>query len=435
MAVELHYPRALVALTVDLDGEAEPLDVVVIPRRVTLTRRPHTHADTADIELGGAHLPFDPRTLRSVVATVFLGEGRTLDDMGWRSEATRRFIGFADTFDTEQEDDDVLTLKVRDLSATLRDAKPLPPDACPHYGDSLETAIARILDETPGGEALDLYFTDDAGDVPIGGLVSARMRSGPIHLEPNMTAWGAIEYVAGLANRLVTVELDRVVVRLPREVYANTQNPRASLVFNAETANLTRLTSTKKFIRNRKGIRCVSFDPATRTRLEFDYPPDSELPSRRRAPATRRARRAAPKPPERDVFPVQGVTTLEGLREVAQGIWQQRSRQEIALAADTPYFTEPFLGMRPGDRVRIQLNRALAAGLNGLQSRPARVAYVARRLGLDRRTAEILVNAAEHPGTDLFYVHEVTLKWSPEGDIGAHLELINMIEVGAQGVA
>jgi len=131
------------------------------------------------------------------------------------------------------------------------------------------------------------------------------------------------------------------------------------------------------------------------------------------------------------VFPVQGVQTEAGLLEVARGIWQERSRQEIAVTADTPYFTEDFLGMRNGDRVRVQLNRALAAGLSSSQTTEARVGYVMRRLGIERRAAEVLVRAAERPGADIFYVHEVTVKWAPDGDLGAHLELINMIALGA----
>lgn len=432
MTVERDFPRAVVALQVELVGVREPLDVVVIPRRVSVTRRPHTHADSADVEIDGTEVPFDPRSVASVVVTVHMGNAAGMTDEAWRSANTRRFVGYADTFEGEQEDDDTIMFKARDLSAPLRDAKPLPADAVPKYSDSLGGAIQRILDRVPGAPALTLEMVD--GDVPLAGLTSERTRGGMVHLENDMTAWAVIEYLAGLTARIVTVNADHLVVRLARSAYDHAAEPRATLEFNTATANLVKLKTDKKFIRNRKGIRCVSWDPAARTRIEADFPPDSELPPRTRPNATAGAssrRTRTPQPPERDVFPVQGVQTREGLLRVAESIWLERSRQELSVSAPTPYFTDQFLGMNNGDRVRLQLNRALAAGLNQNDPKPAQIAYVQRRLRVDRRVAELLVAAATQPNADLFYVHEATLSWNPQGDVGVQLDLINLVAVEA----
>lgn len=433
---ERDFPRAIVAIQVAFQGRPEPVDIVVIPRKVTVTRRGHTQADTADVDLDGTEIPFDPRSIQSMLMTVHMGQAATVDDTDWHHPGTARFAGYVDLFEGEQGEDDTLTLKARDLSSLLRDAKPLPVAAAPLYSDTFGNAVQRILKNVPGASALFLDIGD--GDVPLANLVHERGSTGPIHLERDMTAWAVIEYLAGMANRLVSVDLDRLLVRPPRNVFDNLFPPRVTLEFNTPTANLTKLGVQKKFIRNRKGVRAVCFDPIRRVRLEADYPPDSELPPRTRPRARstsnahasrRRAAPAAPQPPDRDVYTVPPVPDKDRLLEVAQGIWLERSRQELTITAEAPYFTDDWLRLMNGDRVRLTLNRAIVAGLNPQQSRAVQVAVLSRRLAITRQSAELLLDAARNPGADTFYVHEAVLQWNPEGDIGVKLDIINMIAV------
>jgi hypothetical protein len=260
---------------VAFQGRPEVMDVVVVPRKVTVTRRNHTQADSADIDLDGTQIPFDPRTIQSILLTVHMGQAPTNEATDWHHPGTARFAGYVDLFEGEQHEDDTLTLKARDLSSLLRDAKPLPVAATPLYSDTFGEAVQRILSAVPGGDALFLDIGD--ADLPLANLVHSRGASGPIHLEREMTAWAVIEYLAGMANRLVSVDLDRLLVRPPRNVFDNLFPPRVTLEFNTTTANLTKLGVQKKFIRNRKGVRAVCFDPIRRERLEADWPPDSQL--------------------------------------------------------------------------------------------------------------------------------------------------------------
>lgn len=439
-APERFYPRAAIELLIDLEGREEPLEVTLIPRRVGVLRRSHTQADTADIELDGTEVPFDPRAIRSMLMRVFMGNAASTYDTDWRNPARLQFVGFVDLFEGEQDEDDMLSLKARDLSSLLRDCKPLPTAAAPLYSDTLSQAIQRVLDNVPGASALTLDIGD--GDVTLSTLVGSRTSSGPIHLEREMTAWAVIEYVAGMANRLCSVDIGRLLVRPPRAVFDSVAGVVATLNYNNELANITKLGVQKKFIRQRKGIRAVGWDPIRRVRLEADYPSDNQLPSRRAPRATTpstgragshgggRARaRAAPQPPERDVYAVGAVQNKEALMEIAQGIWQERSRQELTVNADTPYYGDEWLALRNGQRVAIELNRAIAAGLNALESRAQRIAYVQRRCSVSRDVASVLVDAAENPGASTFYLREVGLRWDSEGDAGVKLELINLIAV------
>lgn len=456
----IQYPRAVVSLSLTVSGDSEPVDVLVIPRRVMITRRSHTQADTCEVTLDGIDLPFDPRAIGEVILAVHLADVRdagagTMND-GWRTPATQRFLGMLDTFDDEQDDDDVLTLRARDLSSILRDAKPLPTDAVPRYSDTLGEAIRRILAAVPGADTLSVEENGEE-NTPLRPTVAGRVQSGAaVHVENNWSAWEVIEHTAGLTAHLVTVVNDRIVLRLGSQAYANNDAPAVVLGFNSGEANLSSLAVEKKFVRNRKGIRVVSFDVISRTTIEADWPDDGTLrqlhPTRARATGRsgrsgaaghgRSSRpRAAPKPPDRDVLLVANVTSQDALRDIARQVWEERSRQELTVKAATPYFTDPFLNLRNGARVRVELNRALAAGLNLTQPTAQQVAFVRRRLQVSTRVAKTLVNLArlqqEGASTDLFYVHEVQLSWDAGdagegGDCGVKLELINLIPVEAR---
>lgn len=452
--VLIQYPRAVVSLSASLTGETDLFDAVVIPRKVVVTRRPHTQADTCEVHLDGVDVPFDPRAVRDVILTVHManvrdaGAGDMRDD--WRTANTLRFIGHADTFDNEQEDDDTLTLKARDLSSLFREAKPVPPEAVPRYGDTLRQAIQRIIDVVPGGDVLAVAPGPEADAVLYAG-VDGRARNAHIHVESNWSAWEVIEHAAGLVSRLVNVRNDFIVVRQGSQAYTNTNTPAATFSFNSVNANLTSLKVEKKFARNRKGVRVVSFDPYTRTRREADYPSDAVLNAmsgRRQRPARTgggghggghggagRARAPAqPKPVDRDVFIVPGVTVQGQLEDIARQIWEERSRQEISVNLDTPLFDDPYLSLQNGDRVIVELNRAIAAGLNPSQPFAQQVAFVRRRLQVSQAAASMLVRAAQNAGVRSFYVHEVQLVWDGEatdggGDTGVKLEVINLIPV------
>lgn len=422
-------PRAVVVLTGFVaapSGATEPnLTAAVVPLKVAITHRPHSQADTGEVELRGASLPFDPRAVEALGVKVYLANAAREGEDIQRAEHLR-FLGTVDLFENEQDDKaDVVSLKARDLSGALRDTKPLPAALAPRYSDTLRAAITRITDGVLGAGVVEVV----GEDAPLSGLVAGRSATSPVRLPNDASAWGVVEYLCSLCGLLVQVRLDRVEVLQARAAYDHTGEPRAALVFNAADANVLRLKSGKKFLRNRRGVKVVSFDPATRRRVEAVYPPDGELPARRQATPARGRRRASPTPPERDVFVVEAVTQEAQLRRVAESIWLERSRQEAEVEAETPMFTEPFLGLTNGDRVRLQLNRALAAGLNLQQPRAEQVRWVQRRLGVEAPAAALLVDSALRPGADVFYVHIADLRWEAEGLSSVKLELINIFGV------
>jgi hypothetical protein len=242
-----------------------------------------------------------------------------------------------------------------------------------------------------------------------------------------MTAWGVVEYIAGMANLLVHVFGDELVLREGSAVYDTTADAAVRLVYGTPAGNLLRMKAEKRFQRQRRGVRVVAWDPIERRRVEADYPPDSEVPNRRAPPQGRS--RARPQEPERDVFTVARVTSKAELERIARTVWNERSRREMEVEAETPWFTAEYLALYNGDRVRLQMNRALAAGLNADQPHATQVAMVRRRLGCDARTADLLVRQARTPGADMMYVRDVTLRWNPEGDTGVRMVLVNLIEL------
>jgi hypothetical protein len=407
-------------------GATEPnLRAAVVPLKAALARRPHSQADTAEVELRGAALPFDPRVVEGLGLRVYMANAaREGEDI--QREENLRFLGTIDLFENEQDETDVVSLKARDLSGALRDTKPLPAAYAPRYSDTLHAAILRITGGVLGAGVLEVV----GEDVPLSSLVDSRSSASPVRLPNDATAWGVVEYLCSLCGLLVQVRLDRVEVLQARAAYSHSREPRAVLEFNSPSANVLKLKTGKKFVRNRKGIKVVAFDTTTRRRVEAVYPPDSELPPRHQGtPSRGRRRRARPQPPERDVFTVAGVTQAEQLTNVARSIWLERSRQEAEVECETPFFMEPFLSLANGDRVSLQLNRALAAGLNLSQPRAEQVRWVRLRLGVEAPVASLLVDAARNPGSDVFYVHIADLRWEAESLSAVKLELINLFGV------
>lgn len=429
MSSSILRPRCVVVLTgfvASAAGATEPnLNAAVIPLKVSVARRPHTQADSAEVELRGASLPFDPRAVEGLGVKVYLANASREGEEIQREE-NLRFLGTVDLFENEQDEKDVVSLKARDLSGALRDTKPLPANLAPQHTDTLRAAITRIVDGVLGPGVVRVV----GEDAPLSDLVGSRGRTGPVRLPNDATAWGVVEYLCSLCGLLVQVRLDRVEVLAGREAYDHRADPRATLTFNALGGNVLRLKAAKKFVRNRKGIKVVAFDPETRRRVEVVYPPDNELPARHQGtPAAGRRRRAAPHPPERDVVEVGGVTQEAQLLTIARTIWLERSRQEAEVEAETPFFTEPFLSLTNGDRVRCQLNRALAAGLNLTQPRAALLRTIQLRLGVEAPVAALLLDSARNPGSDVFYVHIADLRWEAESASSVKLELINLFGV------
>lgn len=422
------YPRAFVELHVGIFGTQESQLIQRIPSRVRLSRRSRDQADACEVTLAREALPLDPRSISGAFMSVWLGDIQP-GDLPIDAEHNLRFMGFVDTMKTERSPDGAYTLSLdaRDLSSVLREVKSLPEEARPHRGQALADAVQNILDAVPGAEELEIDV--DGGDAP---AAPARWSEAPLELPEGLSAWGVIQHLADRAGKLVSVELDRVVFRAIRSPAAEAQQPVTELVFGAPGANLKTLSTERKFVHARKPVQLVSIDAQTRERIEVVWPRGG-LPTRRVSGRSRRRRRprartTAATERQVDIIAVTGTYSRDQLEQLARDYYTERGRQDVKLEATSPLFADPLLALKFGDRVSVQLNPALVAGMPE-GSASARVRWIVERLGFEEEIAELLVRTAEDPLTDRFAVDEVTLEYSAEGECSVRLELQNLVHV------
>lgn len=430
------YPRAACGIAVSLAGESNEVTSLVVPYEVGLHRRSHSQADTVEIELHGSAVPFDPRVIEGIFVTVFMGAVDSVDSEV-NTEDYLRFVGYADEITPAWgEEGTQVKLKARDLSAILRDFKPIPDDAKPKYSDTLADAITRLINAAPAASRADLTLrqNDAVAGVQLSSVAPARAQSKPIALPRDWSLWQAIEYLCGLVSKLVSVEFQEVVVRDPSPVFTGSGRARATFVFGASSegqteTNLLSVEQAKKFARQRKGVKVEAYDHATRARVEAVWPADEELPATRRP--RRRGGAVLADAVKRDVYAAPaGISSPQQLEALARKIYEERSRQEIEGELVTPLWSNDYLGLKNADRVELRIHPALEAELQSSQDDSKKVALLRTRLGVEQEAAEALIRAANRGApTDLWYCREITHTFRAEGVSEHKVQFINLIEV------
>lgn len=443
MTAEFYYPRAWVEISTSVRGEQ--VATGIMPSKASVNLRPHNQAGTAEITIHGSALPFDPRMIDGVFVTLYLGAVQSVDAKVQDVSTNARFVGYADQIDDSFDSDGpAVELKMRDMSALFRDFKPIPPLAAPQYSDTLQQAIQRLMDAVPntkntdGSPRITLKKTD-ALNVDLSNAISARLRTAKVQLPRDCTAWQAIEHICGLVSRLVAVDKTEVVVSLPAQSYGHDGPSQADFIFGAETANLISVNRSKKFIRNRKGIRVTSWDLDTRAPIVADFPPDSQLPSAHlphsraghaRRTSTGRFATAA----STDREPLAGPGGIRGghsaLLAFAERVWTERSHQEIEGKLVTPIWKENVLSLKNADRFTLQIQPDLQMELRNTNDHQAAVRLLVQRLGVDSGAADVLVRASRSRPTDMFYARSITHEFEADGPTAStNVDFINLIEV------
>jgi len=426
MSATVQYPRALMQLHARVLGE--DLVATVTPMRLTIERRNHSEASSIEVEFPGNALPFDPRHVEDLWVGVYFGDVRSMDGNVHQPQFLR-FMGYADNIEASREVDDAPSVKLeaRDFSAQLRAFKPIPTAMRPRYSDTLQQALQRILDGVPSASGL-LSLPGLGLHLPLSPLVSGRGRTGTLPLANDASAWDAIERACGAVNRLVSVELDRLVVREP----TGDNQTRSDVVFNygGPAANSIKVRQKKRFERNRRSVVVHSFDPRSRRRLSAEWPAPAAAPRRTRARGQQGRGGGRNGDEQRDIYALRdGITSQDELLRSAERIYTNRSRQELAIDLESPLLTEEFLSIHNGDRVMIRVEPGLEANIRAANatSPQAAVALIRRRIGCSAQAAEILARAVNEPTTALFYVRGATFTYELEGAAMVKIDAANLI--------
>jgi len=468
----VYYPRAFVVLKI-VRPNGDDFESGFTPTSAEWTLPPHHEASTCEVTIETSALTFDPRSIHGIAIQLFMGAVRKVDD-DVRKVQYLRFVGYVDSLDEEFTNKGLcVRLKARDLSSVLRDIKPLPISLTPKYSDTIQQAINRIV-QGLGIDATEVDITDNGAGLltrTLATSVAARHQSGYVPLKREVTAWEAIEHACGLLNVLVSVDLGKIVLRKPTDAFGNDKgillgsgagyapptpafgltaagtaaaaavntalgqtDSAYTFVFGEEGSNLLRVSYSKKFLRNRKGVRVISYDPTTRRAQYADFPSDALLLSRKR-PKLGSTKQSHPRktnqvnPPPRDVFSIpDGVHTKDALQSIAERIYRERSRQELDCHLETPVWDDDLFKLRNGSRITVKVTPRLEAELRNTKNTEAAVKLLKERMQMDEQTARALFNAIKNRESSLFYAHTIHHSWSMDR-ASTHVQFINLIDL------
>lgn len=457
------YPRAL-AVVKYIYNDGTELNTNIAPSHVKVSRNPHHQCGTCEVEVNASAVPFDLRRLNGIFLSVYLGSVASMH-ADVQADKYLQFVGYADSERVMRSSDGTkVTIHARDLSSLLRDLKPMFPiitpagvkiDPTPKYSDSIVSAINRILQWAGYTEVYEIDDESGVGSTTLTKLVSENGISGNIPIRHrDVSAWEAIEHTGAVANVLVHVELGKIVLRPPRDAFALPEDPATppsySFIFGEVRQNYINAFEVdiqKKFIRNRKGVRLVAFDPDSRKVITADFPiGDSQIPPRHapRIGGTKQSKprkislgtgggvqngNAIPDRP-RDVIAVggDGVHTTAALQDMAERYYRERSRQELEGSVVTHIWDDRLLNLRNGDRIEIRVKPELEADINNKPDEDSKVDYLKRRLGINDQAAHVMLSQIRARESTVFYLRSITHEWSTSG-ARSSIDFISIVEV------
>lgn len=449
------YPRAWIECVVAFD-DGDTTTTGMAPSMVTVSRNPHHQADTCEAEVNLSALTFGHRAVTSIFLAAFMGVvDRIGDSIKTSDQKNQQFCGYVDVMkDSRNKSGPVIKLTARDLSGLLReqtklvahrDAKGVVLDPTPRYSDTVLSAIQRVLQWAQiGDDVLQISDPFSLGAIELKQAVSKREQNSYLPIKRDASAWDAIEHICALASILVTVDGGNIVLRPPSDLLGQKggkpQPSDYNFIFGFDGANVLEIEREKKFLRNRKGVKVVAFDPVSRKSISAVYPPDNQLPPKHYSAAKHKQHKkkstsktaSTPAPPDRDIytFGLEGVSSVDQVQAIAERMWIERSRQELEGSIVTRNWDQSLFQLRNGSRVGIRVSQRLEHELRNFDDEGRKLEFLRTRLAIDNDSAQVLLrNAAREEENVPYYVRSVKHSWSPK-TYQTHVDYINMLVLG-----
>lgn len=464
------------------DGRTFVVDDIV-PANASLLRNGIRTADTLSVSVGFRDLPLDPRSLRSIGVCFYLGcvpqedyaraaQGEilrcpdTFIDAEGRSRSNLRFQGFADEIELEFADGDepLVRLECTDNTCLLIDQS-APAKLSIGADAPIDRAVADYLAAFPQFRGLRVEYRPPGAEPPALAKALAktayRPKLGPAPAggaagggggSDKLTVWDYLTDVAGSVGLIVRMEGTTVVLQRPRTLYSNRYSGRPDDPFRGRVLADGRRLDNRLYIYG-ENVYSPSFKRrfrrASATNVEVRcYSGRLGKTLVARYPGTSKDQRQAKLLPGNaaddkwHVFTVHGVEDEASLRAIAQGVYEQIGRSELAAR-----FASQNLGSTGGGNLdpdaldclagdAIELEFARYAGgwteelAEGASVASASAAYLRQR-GFDAAFAEAYGRAMAHVGlTTTFRVKSLGIEWDAGGDgVSLDFEVQNYVEV------
>lgn len=374
------------------DAHALTLEAHVLSAQ--LERNDHHNADVLTVTAAWSDVGVDVRTVHNATCAFWLADGDPDID-----NSQPLFVGICvDAKRTAGDSGQTVELKFHDYSALWIASKPYPVTDLPSFGDTLESAFAKIKKSTGYYEvgedriistvdAMTLEIRDPAlASRTLGGVVSGRLiRLGAFPLaEGAHSSWDVWTQIVASAAALSWVEGDRVILTSATEHYKTAGAPPAMIW----GSNILSIEERLRPEVTQRGIAVQGWDPLSGHIIEAYYPPVGDPRLKRKRPKA-----SPPDMPiasQYDFYQRLDVSNLAALERIAQNAWEERSRQEISghlTTAEMRVDGVNLLDLRTGDQITVKIDQDTEM-LRALDTNARIVRLVTN--GYSRETAELI---------------------------------------------
>lgn len=483
----LYFPNSSVLLRIRWEKQRENTnetfdevsDIAVQCKRVRVNINDYTQADTFSIEIDYKNFPFDPRTVRAIGATIAMEDTKRIfnDDNSLRTvkiiekgpDANAIFIGFADeekiSFDDTRR---TVTIEGRDYTGLLIDKK--YQLGAVSLEKSVDAVISEMLLSNPDTEKITVdNQVQESLPVLAKYWGEKDALSGKRSSVKDETYWDVIQDIVRRAGLIAYIELDKLVIAKPRNIYDKTKAKK--FVYGR---NLKNLEYSRKIGRKRGfNILVRSLNLNTKEILEAKIPleattawseatgiANAEVKVKKlKAGGTANAKGSTVEEKEETApymsFIVADVSDKNHLIEVGQQVYEEIGRQEIEGSLETKEMATAdgdnkefnLLKLRNGTPIQIYVeqgdmkilsNFRELAGKGDLESRalgPKEKSVVAQYLtnrGWPQKVATLFADKYNQFG-NIFYTRAVEFSLDHETGFTCKVDFVNFIETKAGG--
>jgi hypothetical protein len=447
----------------------------VVPKRISVNLNTYREADTFKLELDYKCFPFDPRLIRSLGVTVHIRDMGSLYDKAGQTQKLAAadddaiFQGFADeetmTFDDSNR---TVSFEGRDFTALFLDSpypegtvnmeKPLDQVLTKIVQSRVDTAQIKVVNRT-GLTRLPTIasFYPDFGGTKLGGKKN---------VSRGETYWEVIQDLINRAALIGYIELDKLVLAKPQNLYAGAQP--YQFIYGKNLTNL----SFKRKLSKQKGfnVRVRSINPEAKTAegrvLTKDIPREATtawlqkvgLPPGLNAvikkPVAAGTEKEGSTTKEETApflaFNVPNVRNSEQLVAIGEGIYEDLGRQQIegdletremAILRTVPGTTGPvefdIRKIRTATPIKLELaedelEQTRAISGDGRDAQGRRMAYLMSRNYPQKVAQALATSLGKYPTT--FYTKAAEFTLDAENGFSMKLEFVNFIDLKSRGL-
>lgn len=432
------YPRCRALLRVlfeTFDGGTgdEVFAVDVIPRSAEIERNTFREADTFSMQLDYKDFPFDPRTIRSVLIAIHMGQrldAEPLKRLGL-GRSSRAFIGYVDVPRTTFSDaGEVVAFTGRDYTGIFLDYT-WPQKEPINITRPLTLVLGGILQAVPGAEELEFEFSDGAESARFAILSGIVGRTKWTPKGDKDDAWTVISDLLAELGLLPVIELDRLIVKAPGEF--SDQHP--VFVYGRDIA---KLEISRKFNEVRtQQIEVTTWDEQAGETRSAKWPEQQLVIGKKVAP---KSGKATPIVAPITTYTVSGSHTQADLLAIAKRVYEDGAREQFegsletmeVLGQDASGNVLSITRLGNGDSITVKLGTDAHASITGLT-----VEEGARVLSdgpdrMDPRVALALARSLRLSDRlqSTFYVKTARHEFGRDTGYKASIDFINFVGVG-----